>query len=412
MYRRILFVLLGFYFTAYSHLLFSQSTNSPYSLFAEGQIDNFGTGTNSAMGGTGIAFRSKYYLNNINPASYSGIDSLSVLVEAGLFGNYTRFSTKDDNNTHFTANMKYLTMGFRFTRWWATSFGILPYSSVGYKISTTDILEGDLVTYFKTYEGNGGINKFYWSHSIKPFKNFSAGVTLSYFLGSINKTETGSTADDYITYSIVRTDQVHSFNLDYGLQYAFKLGSMKYTVGAIFADHKNMNSDISCSISYGADTVDLEKGDVSFYVPRKIGIGLAVENESGFKAGIDYEKRFWPESTFSNPLLKTRDSERFSMGLEYTPYKRRSDQGWKRVFYRVGGAYYKTYLIIDNIPVNSASFTVGAGIPIGKELNMVNLSLEAGRTGTKSHGLIREDYLLFHVNFTLHDIWFNKYRFK
>lgn len=405
-------MLLGLYVAGIGNLLFSQSTRSPYSIFAEGQIENFGTGTNHAMGGTGIAFQSQYYLNNVNPASYSGIDSLSFLFEAGLFGNLTRFSTGDYNNTHFTANLKYLVMGFRFNRWWATSFGILPYSSVGYKISTTDIIEGDLTTYFKTYEGSGGINKFFWGHSIKPFRNFSAGFSLSYYLGSIKKTETGSTVNDYITYSIVRTDKVHSLNLDYGVQYAFRLGDYKYFIGAIFTDNKNMDTDMKCTISYGTDSVDLEKEDVYFYVPRKFGIGLALENESGFKAGLDYEKHFWPGTSFNNSLLKTRDSERYSIGLEYTPYKRRSDKGWKRIFYRVGGSYYKTYLVIDETPVNSASFTLGAGIPVGKELNMMNLSLEAGRTGARNNGLIREDFLVFHVNFTLHDTWFIKYKFK
>jgi len=39
---------------------------------------------------------------------------------------------------------------------------------------------------------------------------------------------------------------------------------------------------------------------------------------------------------------------------------------------------------------------------------MINLSLEAGMNGTKENGLIRENYLLLHLNMSLRDIWFMK----
>jgi len=409
---RILFTLLCVYFIADDNLLIAQSTSSPYSLFAEGKIESFGTGTNHALGGTGIAFQSRLYLNNLNPASYSGIDSLSFLVEVGLFGSYTRLKTVDETSSYLNGNLRYIAMGCRFTRWWAISFGIIPYSSVGYKISTTDVVEGDMSTYLKTYEGSGGINQFYWGHSIKPFKNLSAGVSLSYFLGSINKTETGSTFDDYIAYSITRSDKFHSFNLDYGIQYSVWGKDIKYTLGAIFTEHKRLDTDVSYAISHDQDTIDLEKDNTDFYIPRKLGVGFSIEKGMRFKAGFDYEKRFWPYNIFNNPLLNTRNSERFSLGIEYTPYKGRSDQNWKKVFFRMGTAYTKTYLVIDKVPINSTSFMLGAGIPIGKELNMLNFSVEGGRTGTKTNGLIEENFILLHLNFTIHDIWFIKYNIK
>jgi len=408
MFKKLLII--GSLIVCFNYLCFAQSTSSPYSVFAEGQIEIFGTGTNHALGGTGIAFKSKLYLNNLNPASYSGIDSLSFILEAGLFGRYTQYKTNDEQNSHFNANLKYLTMGCRFTRWWATSAGIIPYSSVGYKISTTDIIEGDLTTYYKTFEGSGGINQFYWAHSITLFKNLSAGVNLSYYLGSILKTETGTTTDGYLTYVLTRSDKVHTFNLDYGAQYTLFVKDFRYTLGVIFSEFKNLNSDFSYTINYNEYTLSLDAEESDYYLPRRAGIGLAIEKGMRFKAGFDYERRFWPENnSFNNPLLETRDGEQFSIGMEYTPYRGRGDQNWKKLFFRMGACYTKSYLIIDKIPINSASFMLGTGIPIRKELTMINLSLEAGRTGTLQKGLIEENFLLLHVNVTLHDKWFIKY---
>jgi hypothetical protein len=387
-----------------------QTTSSPYSLFAIGQIEGYGTGTNHALGGTGIAFKSKLYLNNLNPASYNGIDSLSFIFEVGLFSRYNQYKTHDERNTHFNANIRYLAMGCRLTRWWATSAGIIPYSSVGYKIGMNDIVEGDLTYYYKTFEGSGGINQFYWAHSISLFKNLSAGVNLSYYLGSIVKTETGTTSEGYLTYELTRSDKVHTFNVDYGVQYTLSVRDLRYTLGIIYSGYKKFNTHFSYTINFDEDTLSLDAEKSNYYLPQKVGIGLGIEKGMCFKTGFDYEIRFWPDnSSFHNSLLNIRDSERFSLGMEYTPYRGRGDQNWKKLFFRMGVCYTKTYMIIDKIPINSVSFMFGTGIPIRKELNMINLSLEAGQTGTLQAGLIREDFLLLHVNITLHDIWFIKY---
>ena len=65
------------------------------------------------MGGTGIAFLSGRSINSMNPASYSGIDSLMSIFELGVFGKYTIYSTRNDDQSLLNANLKYLAMGFR-----------------------------------------------------------------------------------------------------------------------------------------------------------------------------------------------------------------------------------------------------------------------------------------------------------
>lgn len=389
----------------------AQSTSSPYSMFAEGQVENYGSGTNRALGGTGIAFKSDNYLNNMNPASYSGIDSLSFIFELGMFGKYTKYITKNESETKFDANLSYLALGFRICKWWATSLGVASYSSVGYKINSSHTVEGDLSIYQKTFEGSGGITQLYFGNSVRPFKNLSLGINISYFLGSITHTETGGTTDDYVAYTIIKNIKIHSVYFDYGAQYTIEYNKWKYTLGAIFGNSKELDMTSNMYISNADNTLELETEDSKFIIPSKYGFGLAVEKGYRFKAGFDYERRNWEEiKEYSSSLLRTRDSERFSIGIEYFPYKKRSDRGLKKVRYRLGASYTRKYLIIKNEGVNSKTINFGFGIPIKRERSMINIAFELGSLGTTKSGLIKENYGVLHLNFTMHDLWFQKHK--
>ena len=58
-------------------------TNSPYSQYGLGDLSDQGVGINKAMSGVGLAFRKGNEVNTVNPASYSAVDSLSMIVDAG-----------------------------------------------------------------------------------------------------------------------------------------------------------------------------------------------------------------------------------------------------------------------------------------------------------------------------------------
>ncbi len=392
-------------------IIIGQSTSSPYSLFAEGQIENIGSGTNHALGGTGIALRSRYALNPVNPASCTAIDSLSFLFETGLYGKYTNYISKDENQSRYDANLRYMAFGCRFTRWWQTSVGFMPFSSVGYTINATDYVQGELSAYTKTYQGSGGINQFYWAHSFKLIKNLGLGMNISYYLGSISQTETGSSGGENL-YIIARTSYINTVQLDYGAQYTFNFKDMCLTLGAVYGEKKQLSSDNTMTIEFDDVSTELDASEYTYWLPRKYGAGVAFEKGYKFRVGVDYERKEWSGiSTFKYPHLKTRDGERFSAGIEYTPYKGFRDEGWKKLSFRLGGNYNKSYLIIDGIPMNSYSLVTGVGIPLRKELTMINISLEGVKSGSTKNGLFREDYLLLHINFTVHDRWFMRHSY-
>ena len=390
----------------------SQISNSPYSLFGAGQIEDIGFGVTQSLGGTGIAFQSEKYLNNLNPASYNAIDSLSFLFELGVFLKNTQYSTIETSFNKFDQNLRYLALGFRINKYWASSIGIAPFSSVGYTINSTDNVEGEIETFDKTFEGAGGINQFYWGNSIKILKGLYAGINFSYLLGSIEQSESAY-IEDLLSYSFTNNQYISGLYLDYGLQYSIERPEWKYTLGMVYGNKKELSTRED-AYYYSADTLDLdvETDESGFYLPQKFGVGIAVDYRDNLKFGIDYERKNWSEINYSNRFLNTRDSERYSMGIEYKPSKSIKDKGFKNMYYRLGAKYNKSYLEIENTPINSKALSFGIGIPVKHDLSLLNFSIEYGVNGTMKNGLIKENYWILNFNVSLHDLWFMKQKFN
>ena len=149
------FSLLTFYF---SLLTFSQSfTNSPYSRFGLGELQYGGFAHNISMGGIYNALQNDttapFHINTSNPASHA-----SLRLTVFDFGIKSNFTTLEDSAKKVSSNqtaLSYMALGFPVAKWWGASFGLLPYSSVGYTIH--DEKEQDSIGTVKySYQGEIG----------------------------------------------------------------------------------------------------------------------------------------------------------------------------------------------------------------------------------------------------------------
>ena len=74
--------------------------------------------------------------------------------------------------------------------------------------------------------------------------------------------------------------------------------------------------------------------------------------------------------------------------------------------------YENTGLDVNNKTINQYALTAGLGLPLGKrgkyDPSMLNLGIELGQRGTKSNGLIKENFVNFKVGFNFDDLWFRK----
>ena len=385
--------------------LYSQITSSPYSIFGLGSVEGNSTGINNAMGGTGIAFLSGQTLNLSNPASTGGIDSLLTIFEIGFEGKYTSFTTSRRSQSLFDANFKYIDMGFRLTRRWVISTGIAPYSTVGYNINVMSPIEGSTQLFNKTYKGEGGVNKFFIGNSVRLTRNLLIGINAVYLFGNVTHSES---SEDF-NYTLEERTYLSNFNLNYGLNYQFSINSWKYNLGFIYDNGKTLLTDKTSTLTAGTEYTTMKSSSTELRVPKSFGFGFAFGKDY-FRGGIDYEKRRWENVEFTNPLLKSRNSNRYSFGIEIPSLGIRRG-GSKMIFYRFGAEYSESYMIIKGIPVNYRSVSLGTGIPVKGFLSVLNLSFELGQNGTLQGGLFKESFCTFRVDISLKDIWFMKRKY-
>ena len=77
-------------------------TNSPYSQYGIGVLSDQSQGFSRGMNGVGLAYRKGNAVNTLNPASYSSIDSLTMIFDVGLSGQITNFK---EGNTKINAKI-------------------------------------------------------------------------------------------------------------------------------------------------------------------------------------------------------------------------------------------------------------------------------------------------------------------
>ena len=386
--------------------LSSQISTSPYSIFGLGFLEGNSSGTSRAMGGTGLAFLSERSINYSNPASYSGIDSLLSIFELGVFSKYTIYSTKLDNQSLMNANLRHMAMGFRITPWLATSFGFSPYSSVGYTINTTAPVEGSNLEFAKTFTGDGGVNKVFLGGAVSLVKNLSVGINASYLFGNVTHTESSAVFD----YSLEDATFVSNFIFNYGLNYQLDIKKWRYNIGLTYSSPKKLNTRNTTTIQTAYQVEVLKSRIYKYSVPRSIGAGFAV-NKGFFRAGFDYEWSNWEEVEFTNTHLNTRNSNRYSLGVEFPSLGIRKGSG-KMIFFRFGGEYRESYMIIKGVPINYRAVTIGAGLPLKGVVSVLNFSLELGQNGTIKRDLFRENFVTLNLDLSLRDMWFIKRRYN
>ncbi|MCY1722883.1 hypothetical protein OU798_21220 [Prolixibacteraceae bacterium Z1-6] len=387
-----------------------QNTVSPYSIFGPGEIQSKGFGTNTGMGGAGIAMESGNYLNNLNPASYAGMDSLRLIVEFGLQGKSYSLNTSRNSHSGFTGNLAYLAIGFKYTPWLAGSFGVVPFSSIGYSIDRVNYVEGIYHQYTSNYVGSGGISQLYYSNAARLGKHLSLGATVSYMFGSLIQEENLVATTIVPSIMLVRTDYMRSMYVDFGVQYKFKTDKRDYSLGLTFALGQSLNSRHSVSLYNSSGTL-MQSDDYNtdyLAVPNIIGTGLGIKADK-YTFALDYTFQNWSGIRYPIQNDGFVDSHKFTMGIELNPWEKRAvNVFYKNWSYRFGMNYESSYLTFGNSNIKDRSFTLGFGIHLYDGLSKLDLSVTGGMKGTQSNNLLQEKYILFNVGFSLNEMAFIK----
>ncbi len=401
-----------------------RSSNSPYSRYGLGDLHTAGFGESPALGNIGIGWRTKNQINYLNPAAYSSQDTMTFLFDAGLTGGYTNYKSNELEVSRYNMQIDHLAISFPITKWWATSIGLLPYSSVGYNIlEQSNVIinnngEDRSVLTDYIYEGSGGLNRIYLGTGIKLGKHVSAGVNASYIFGAqnINSITQLPFEKNHAQLVVERDLIINDFIITSGIQAFTPLGNnIELTVGATIDLETNLTAYESVfsrtimPVENGVitDTIqnyDSEETDIT--IPLKYGVGFSLSYKNMMRFGFDYTQQDWSKTTLigsSDPLAA---SQSVHFGAEYIPDVTSVRRYIDRVRFRAGAHYADTYLQIKDEQLKDYGISFGLGLPMKGNNTMFNIGFLLGKRGTLDQGLIEETYGKVSLNITFSDFWF------
>lgn len=411
-------------------------TNSPYSQYGLGALASQATSFNRGMNGLAYGFHEHSQVNYMNPASYASVDSLSFIFDAGVSLQLTNFEEKGKKINAQNADIEYVVASFRAFKHVGVSFGLLPYTNVGYNFSNTQNVNAfpstssPNATYSNTYSGNGGLHLVYLGAGWEPFKGFSFGANIAYLWGTLNRNSTNSYSDSYVnTLSKNYTAQVKSYKADFGVQYTYPIDRKnELTLGLAYSLGHTLNAEPECDlISTNSQTSvsDTTRYVVSkaFELPHTFGVGLMFNHNNRLKFGVDYQLQKWAKIRY--PQLNTisgmtsyslvdgqfNDRHKLTLGGDYCKGERYRGF-FSRMHYRAGFSYASPYLKINGQDgPRELSASLGVGIPIMNAYNnrsMLNISAEW--VNQSATGLIKENTFRINVGLTFNERWFAKFK--
>ena len=392
-----------------------EGTSSPYSFYGLGDVRFRGTVENRAMGGLSVLSDS-IHINLQNPAQLASL-KLTTFAVAGTF-TPTKMKTSTQEEKSQRTTLDYLAVGLPSKKF-GFGFGLIPYSSVGYKILNF-ATDTDPTT--RRYTGTGGINKAFFGMGYQITKKLSVGADLQYNFGNI-ETKSVNFIDgvQYGSREINRSE-VSGVNYNFGLAFQSKI-SKKLTLfsGLTYTPQANLNlanerkvATIQFLTAGGERVVeeeDINVDDSKLKMPSKLTFGTAIGQvrkwmigtEITFQGTSDLGNRF---NDISNATYE--NSVRYTLGGYYIPKYTSYTSYLSIVTYRGGFRYENTGLLVFGQQINDYAMTLGFGLPLNGTFSNVNLGFEFGKRGTTNAGLIEENYTNISLGFTFNDEWFRR----
>jgi len=407
-------------------------TNSPYTRFGIGEIDRNGFNNSKAMGGLAAGLRASNQINYLNPASISAQDTMSFILDLGLSGVSKSLKSSNESASFNNFAFDHLAISFPIQRWWFFSFGLTPYSKIGYNIlQEEDYALIDTVNLFYNYYGNGGINQLFLANSFKIGKNLAIGINTNYLFGSLEQ-YTQTYLDRTDSYSTVVKDKLtlNKLTFDFGLQYFNEIDNKYfYVIGISYSNKINFNTTKESSVfmtenyslaninvidylAYYKSDFDTISTSTSYNykveIPERYSIGFTAGIKNKLTVGFDYTHQDWSKIKSLNIADNFSLDQTFNIGIEFTPDKFTLRNYLKRINYRAGFYLNNSYIKLQNEQIKNYGITFGLGFPITNQRTSLNVSYTYGKKGTTNNGLIEETYSLFGINLTLYDFWFFK----
>lgn len=411
--KKVFFALLTFF----SFSLSLRAQGSLYSVFGLGDLAYLPSSQSGGMGYVGVAVASPLYINRINPAMLSAINTTRIVGDLS----YAGFSAMGNLGAAYQAFTSFNGAGFAVPIWKSVfATGIYPYSRLDYnqrQIGRLELPETDTTNLEYRYRGIGGLSTVPLALAFTPYNNrfrgtIRLGVSMNIMFGTVERTrETflGSALTPQLT-SIIE-ERASGTTFTFGGSYTkprFFSPDGLLTFGASFTTGSTLNGERRDFLSGNgiADTLQSPTGAVT--LPSTLALGISYLNDS-YLLGLDIVLQNWSRfQYFGEDVSYARNSFRFGVGGEKQPNRERRSGFFQRMAYRAGAYYHQTPLRLAGTAIDEIGFTAGVGVPISGEFSRFDINFEYAMRGTTAQNLIKEN--IFRLRFSLNagELWFQK----
>lgn len=389
-----------------------EGTTSPYSFYGLGELKFKGTVEDRMMAGIGMVSDS-IHINLQNPAGLADLK----LVTYSLGGSFKsrKLSNETQSQTLSTTTLDYLAIGIPMGKI-SASFGLIPYTSVGYRLFANVDDEN------RQYTGEGGVNKAFLSFGYKVTPELSIGVSGEYNFGAI---ENSILIQNDLDLSTGRFDKssLSGLSLNFGAQYKTMLTTnLEFSSAATFSPKADLTTQnerqlftLFINTETGSQTIidrrEIPIADGTLTLPSRLSFGMGLGKPKNWFIGGEYlllKTSEFNSTTTTIANVSFKDATTIKLGGYFIPKYNAFDNYWKRVVYKAGIRFEETGLQINQEDINEFGISFGVSLPVGKLFSNMNLGFEIGKRGTKKQGLVQENFFNTIISLSLNDKWFQK----
>ena len=343
------------------------SSASPYSLGGLGDITFRGNAIDRMMGGLSV-YADSIHANLNNPASLGELKLTTFSV--GVHYKNTQISSTEIDENITSGSLDYIAVSIP-TKRFTFSFGVLPYSSVGYRLQSIEDEEESATV--NRYEGRGGVNKTFLSIGFKLFKGFNIGATANYNFGNISTEASRQTENIDFGTSLRGESSISGFDFQFAAHTKFavtqKVGLDAF--GSYHPEHslvsKNSQTYFTRSITTGNigafQEVDLSSRgleELNLTIGNKVSYGISIGEQKKWMLGV--QRTAINSGKYRNDFIQLNnigyeDSSRLSIGGMYIPNYSSITSYWKRMVYRVGFRQENSGVVVNSIPLDETGIS-------------------------------------------------------
>ena len=404
-----------------------QVANSTFTRFGIGENYSNALANTQGMSGIGVSHPQTWFINNQNPAllTYNRFTSFQM----GLLAESRRIKKDNISEKMVGGNLNYLAIAFpvlpksTYVTKWSTSIGLMPYSSLNYKVEFTDEIEGSTNPAKVVEEGSGGITQLYWSNGVRITNEISAGLKASYLFGAIDKIHKLQPQDDEPGgATLVSAAEIKSIVKDF----SFSLGGSyskdslwgkdyRVSVGATYSFATDLNTKVVSKyaiLNTGSDTIASSPSTRytgQTHLPASLSTGISLSNTK-WVVGTEFNYQDW--SSFRRPDAfqdNLQEAWKIALGGEYTPDPLAVEGFLTRTTYRLGVSTEKCPYLVNGKTVKDTGVNFGFSLPAGR--SSLDIAFKFGKRGNKTDNLISENYFKVFFGITFNDKWFIRRRF-